>query len=353
MSRLESVPVGKLRLDGGTQSRARDDQDAIAEYGEAYRRGDRLPPLRATWDGKEYWLYGGHHRIGGALIAGLSAVDCEIVDGTLDDAKWLALAENKDHGIRRTNEDKQKATKLALQKRPDLSNTVIADHVGVHPDTVAAYRKQMEPTIGISDSRTGKDGRKRNTSNIGKKKKTAAPKPESNGRHTSVKEPQPQDYDDVQPDPEEDVPSRQVDEDAEPVEATSAAQKDAVGLPIPEALAGVFDPDLEAVRQKCLTCCRQLRDALHEYAASPAGAQLRRRLSAEGRTDDDLRYRSKELRALMGLIEHWAPHVAVCPYCVAKKPKECGVCYGTGWVCQEAWDGAPADYKKVVLEGVS
>jgi hypothetical protein len=91
--------------------------------------------------------------------------------GTLDDARWASLGVNKSHGLRRTNADKRNAIVNALKhpKGTELSDRQIAEHVGVHHDTVRRIRKELELTgeIRQSNSRTGQDGRTINIANIG------------------------------------------------------------------------------------------------------------------------------------------------------------------------------------------
>src|ERR1035438_6391035 len=86
----------------------------------------------------------------------------------IDTASQGMVAGMQTNGLRRTNEDKQGAVKAALghPKAAGMSDRALANHVGVHYNTVAEYRKQL-PTITKGDSRTGRDGRTINTANIG------------------------------------------------------------------------------------------------------------------------------------------------------------------------------------------
>jgi hypothetical protein len=71
--------------------------------------------------------------------------------GTRNDALWLAVSANQDHGLQRTNADKQRAVKAALRhpKAKDLGTREIAKHVGVSHEMVAAYRRNPKQ---LSDS---------------------------------------------------------------------------------------------------------------------------------------------------------------------------------------------------------
>ncbi len=70
---------------------------------------------------------------------------------------------NRSHGLRRTNADKERAVKTALQERPHFSDRAIAGHCGVSPSFVGKCRSEAENEGQLStvDSRTGKDGRQR------------------------------------------------------------------------------------------------------------------------------------------------------------------------------------------------
>src|SRR5262245_30966554 len=115
---LMQLPLGMIRTDGDTQSRKELNWGAAHDYTEAMRSGDRFPPCKAVFDGKDYWLYGGFHRYEAAEGADIEHLDVEVITGTLEDARWLALAENVEHdlaGVRRTATDKRRVVEKALR----------------------------------------------------------------------------------------------------------------------------------------------------------------------------------------------------------------------------------------------
>ena len=168
---VKDLPLDAVRLDGGTQPRVRIDAATVREYAERMKAGDQFPPVQAYFDGTDHWLSDGFHRVKAAQEAGLKAVQAEVWEGTRDDAFWMSLAANKDHGLRRTNEDKARAVKAALAAKSCLSDAVIAEHVGVSDRMVSKYRVKVTPKISESSKRTGRDGRTTNTANIGKRKR--------------------------------------------------------------------------------------------------------------------------------------------------------------------------------------
>jgi transposase-like protein len=140
---------------------------------DAMKDGVRFPPITVFYDGTEYWLADGFHRTEAAFGAGLTEIACDVHQGTREDAQWYSFSANKTNGLRRTNEDKQRAVKAALAHSGGAgkSDSAIAKHVGVAVQTVCSWREKLQATfqIGKSEKRTGADGRTINTSNIGKK----------------------------------------------------------------------------------------------------------------------------------------------------------------------------------------
>jgi hypothetical protein len=175
------LDLNQIRLDGGTQPRAELLLEVIGDYAEQMRQGAEFPPVTVFFDGKDYWLADGFHRLMAAKEARPGqAIEVDLQQGTLSQAQWFSYSANKSHGLRRTNDDKRRAVKAALthpQSR-SLSDAAIADHVGVHRNTVISVRRELGPPASDlhklckSEARTGRDGRTINTANIGRKPRT-------------------------------------------------------------------------------------------------------------------------------------------------------------------------------------
>src|SRR5881275_36847 len=103
----ETLRVEVIRTDGGTQPRAALDQPTIEDYAQTMRENlwdwerHELPVV--FYDGKDYWLASGFHRIGSARLAGLDEIPVDIRQGTQRDAILFSCGTNTDHGLRRTN----------------------------------------------------------------------------------------------------------------------------------------------------------------------------------------------------------------------------------------------------------
>lgn len=186
MSTIENIFPEYIRLDGGTQPRAKIDQQICDEYGERMKAGEKFPAVDVFFDGESYWLADGFHRVQAYVMAVPGeAIECNVFHGSLQDAQWYSYSVNKAHGIRRTNPDIRRAVKAALAhpKCQGLSDAALADHVGVRRETILRYRHKSKPDLlqsHKSTHRTGRDGRTIKTSNIGKN-------PASKGNRKSTK----------------------------------------------------------------------------------------------------------------------------------------------------------------------
>lgn len=174
-----SLPLDLIRIDGGTQPRLGIDYDVAYGYGDLMAEGVKFPPVTVFYDGENYWLADGFHRYHAAFAQEMAEIAAEVIQGTIEDAQWFSFGANKAHGLMRSNDDKQRAVKAALQhpKCAGLSNVQIAKHVGVAVNTVKGWRDKLESTCQFAKStlRTGSDGRTINVANIGKKQTEPPP----------------------------------------------------------------------------------------------------------------------------------------------------------------------------------
>jgi uncharacterized ParB-like nuclease family protein len=171
-----NIPILSIRMDGGTQPRASLDKRVIEDYREAMADGAAFPPVDLYYDGTNYWLADGFHRLTAAIAAGRDEIAATVHQGSQADAQWYSFSANKSNGLRRTNADKQRTVKAAL-KHPNgasQSNYQIAAHVGVDEWTVRKWRETLSTGIPQIARRTvtraGATYRQ-NTANIGKAKR--------------------------------------------------------------------------------------------------------------------------------------------------------------------------------------
>lgn len=155
------LELEKIRRDGGTQPRSKIDSAVTEDYAELMRSGVEFPPITVFYDGNEYWLADGFHRVGAWLrVRPTEPIEAEVIQGTQSEAQWYSYGVNKSHGERRTREDRVRAIKAALchPEGAQRSDSDIARHIGVSPSTVGKYRAEIEATFqsGKSSGHAGK-----------------------------------------------------------------------------------------------------------------------------------------------------------------------------------------------------
>lgn len=139
----QMLDISKIRIDGDTQPRLAIDQVVVADYADLLESGTNFPPVQVVSDGAVHWLVDGFHRYFAHRKLGRKHIKAEVTTGLLEEAQWLSLTANKAHGLRRTNNDKAKAVIKALKMKPQLSDSAIAEHIGVNDKTVAKYRESI------------------------------------------------------------------------------------------------------------------------------------------------------------------------------------------------------------------
>lgn len=307
--KTKSLKIEAIRIDGDTQPRVELDQDLVAEYADLYEAKVELPPLEVVFDGSDHWLVDGFHRRWGAAKAGVTSLKCNITLGSLDEARWRSYAANQTHGKRRTNEDKRKAV-LAALRHPSgagLSDSQIAEHLGINHTTVSKYRKELESTCEIASQteRTGRDGRTISTANIGK----------TNGKPK----------DETPPEPENAEP--EVDDEAETTEPTEE--------PATPATNEVFDTSQYDGWLKKLgefaNWCKAEYETQRGVLLAESKANIR-----------------GDIENLQQALRFSKPY-ATCPDCDGQLDTnlvtQCTTCKGRGWVSKEIYSQLPREVK--------
>ena len=167
----------QLLIEDSLQSRAEIDQSLVAEYAEEMLRGTKFPPIIVFSDGAKYWLVDGFHRVLAAKIASLTTIVAEVRTGSMRDALLFSAGVNREHGLRRSNQDKRKSVTILLtdpewQKWGDRT---IAEHCGVSHSFVGSIRAELSVN-GLQIERTvARNGGEysMNTSKIGKNRESS------------------------------------------------------------------------------------------------------------------------------------------------------------------------------------
>lgn len=167
---VQYIPLDQIRTDGGTQARAQLDPATVDDYAETWltlshrQNGfDQMPPIVVYYDGTDYWLADGFHRVaayqqfvdGRFASASPRGLQAEVRQGTRRDAVLYACGANAAHGLRRTNADKRRAVETLLRDEEwrQWSDSEIARRCQVDHKTVAAVRAELYPG-NSQDSRT-------------------------------------------------------------------------------------------------------------------------------------------------------------------------------------------------------
>jgi hypothetical protein len=139
---VKIVGLSEVRIDGGTQFRDQINQDLVKLYAEKMQEGAIFPPIKATFDGTNYWLYDGFHRYFSIHDLGQKEISVDYVLGDREDAQDLALSANDDHGLQRNNATKRKCVESALgmERHANKSNRDIAKLCKVSDTFVASIR---------------------------------------------------------------------------------------------------------------------------------------------------------------------------------------------------------------------
>lgn len=144
---VERISIKLIRMDGGTQPRARLDDETVDTYVQNLREGAIYPPVTLFYDGTEYWLADGFHRVVSNQKIGNASIDAEIISGTRRDAVLFSVGANATHGLRRSNADKRRAVETLLmdEEWQGWSDRVISSRCSVSHTFVSQVRQDLFP----------------------------------------------------------------------------------------------------------------------------------------------------------------------------------------------------------------
>ncbi len=142
----KNLPPNLLRLDAGTQSRIRINSDTVDDYATLLAEQEwPFPPLDVLYDGSEYFLADGFHRVLAALRGELELVPCRIHKGTATDARIFSMTANDKNGLRMTRADKRACVEWLLDNGGKMKQKEIASKAGVSVRTVKNIIAESNP----------------------------------------------------------------------------------------------------------------------------------------------------------------------------------------------------------------
>lgn len=144
------LPADSPRLDGEND----DHIQVLAELAE-----QALPPV--VVDRGTMRVIDGMHRLRACELRGQDTVQVRFYDGDEDDAFVLAVQCNNNHGLPLSLADRTAAAARIVGSHPDWSDRRIAEVVGLSAATVRAVRMRSTDDSAQSNTRLGRDGRRR------------------------------------------------------------------------------------------------------------------------------------------------------------------------------------------------
>jgi len=323
-AKIQELDIKKVRLDGGTQTRASINNDVVADYLEKI---GTLPPVIVYFDGVDYWLADGFHRYHAHLNDGRKKIKAVVRNGNVREAILCAVGANADHGLHRTPADKKKSVETLLNdpEWAKWSTKQIAEkcRVGWHfvDDLKTLFTSRARSDE--SDSQVtykNKHGQTAtmNTANIGK----AKPAEESPPAEPQTPQKQEEPIDRINAD----IAARS----KRAAKATEKKPTDAVGVDLPKPLLPAFEriPEFRSFMKRVSDLKGEYKQLCDGKGGEWAG---RRRQQIEAIISN----LHAELRFAM-------PH-AVCPSCGGEK---CSQCKQTGYLPEEIYKATPDALKK-------
>jgi uncharacterized ParB-like nuclease family protein len=135
----------KLKIDSiitaELQARVTTDEDTVDRYAEQIKEGAKFPPVTVFYDGKDYFLADGSHRLAANLKQGETHINAEVKKGGQREALLFACGANQRHGLPRTRADINKAIALVCRLLPKAPDRELARIVGVHHYTIGLRRR--------------------------------------------------------------------------------------------------------------------------------------------------------------------------------------------------------------------
>ncbi len=143
---IQTLRIETIRTNGGTQTRVQMNETAVKEYGEAMTDGAKMPPITVFFDGNDYWLADGFHRVQASMNIGALSIDAEVRHGDQRAARLFSAGANSLHGVQRTNADKRRAVTALLSDEEwgDWGDRDIARQCKVSKDLVLLMRKELD-----------------------------------------------------------------------------------------------------------------------------------------------------------------------------------------------------------------
>ena len=308
---IETITIEDLDRNG-LQTRVALDESTVVEYADAMRGKAHFPPVTAFCDGKKIYLADGFHRVEATMRCGWRKIKADVRTGTFADALKHALGANANHGLRRSNADKQRCLQLAWENRRELfgANDPTADWLanvcGISYTSAKNFYESM--SANCRDLTPVRQNAKGRTYTVPTRPPSVRPLP---ARPAPVRPPVKKGYH-IGPDGKQHA---------------DGVALDRFGVEVPDRLMQFFnDTSLEDWARRILDVkCEMNR--VRESGTSPIVAQLQ--------------------RTIIELDNAYHEIKAAKPYCVCRmcQGNGCGACLETGFQTEDQYNRNEADFK--------
>ena len=146
----ERIKIAKLATNKGLQMRVQYNDQKVEEYSERFDSSNKWPfdakvQVIRTEEG-ENLVWDGFHRILGAAKAGKTSVECDVEEGTFEDALDLAYGANGNHGIHRNDQDVRSIVEKILQddRHKKKGQRTLAGIVGISQGWFSKIKHRIE-----------------------------------------------------------------------------------------------------------------------------------------------------------------------------------------------------------------
>jgi hypothetical protein len=158
-ARVEPIPLSRIK-DGGAQMRVEMRPETVNDYANDMLDGAVFPPVIVFYDGCDYWLGDGFHRVEAGRKIDRETISAEIREGSSRDAVLHGIGSNAAHGLRRSQADKRCAVERLLRDAEwaRWSDRKIAEVAKVDHKTVGSIRRELAGEFPTGAAAKGKTG---------------------------------------------------------------------------------------------------------------------------------------------------------------------------------------------------
>jgi len=146
ITKISIEAIQKNTRANDTQIRRKVNPAVISEYADLKADGVEFPPIDVFFDGEQYWLADGFHRLGAEIKLGYEETFARVHSGGYREAIIYAMTANNAHGLKMNNADKRAIVHKILSEPifADLSLRELAKLCNVSHTFIAAVKADIE-----------------------------------------------------------------------------------------------------------------------------------------------------------------------------------------------------------------